>query len=205
MAHFPMFVNIKDRPCLVAGGGKVALRKVTTLLKYQADVRVTAPEICREIRDLLPRDHWRVGQVEDREMEEAFLVIAATASREENHRISLFCRERKIPVNVIDAPRECTFLFPAVVKRGEISIGINTGASSPGVSRHIRRQIEEEIPEYYGEIARQIGCLREELKEKVTSERKRADILTAVTDRAFSEERVLTPEELQEIIRQEMI
>ena len=205
MAHFPMFVDIKDRRCLVVGGGNVAHRKVETLLKYGADVLVIAHEIADSICELLPEDCRRTGEVTEEEMEKAFLVIAATGSRQENHRIAVFCHEKRIPVNVIDCPEECTFLFPAVVKRGTISIGINTGASSPGVSRRIRRQIQEEIPEYYGDIALQIGQLREELKETISAEKQRRAVLSAVADRAFHEGRTLTQEEIQEIIRQEMI
>jgi len=129
--------------------------------------------------------------------------VAATGSRNENSRIAAFCSQRKIPVNVVDEPRECTFLFPAVVKRGDISIGINSGAKSPGVSRKIRRQIEEAIPDYYGQINDQIGDLRPALKEEVAGQKERGRILDSVAREAFAAKRPLTPEEIRQITGQE--
>ncbi len=202
MACFPIFIDIKQKKCLVVGGGKVALRKVETLLRYEAAVYVVAEEICREIGEKLPPAQRRHGHVTEEDITGSCLVIAATSCRDTNHWIAGFCKKHHIPVNVIDAPEECTFIFPAVVQKGDISVGINTGGKSPILSQTIRKAIEKEIPDYYVELAEQLGSLRDYVKEHYHIEKDRRDILKRVAAEAFAQERTLSREEINEIIRQ---
>lgn len=225
MAYFPIFIEIEKKKCLVVGGGKVALRKVETLLRYDAQVHVVSREICTEIRALLPPENIHEEELlpspGDTNAGEllpecscgpewplpdhftgAALVVAATGSREVNHRVAQFCRERRIPVNVADAPEECTFFFPAVVKKGDISIGVNTGGKSPAVSSQVRRDIEKAIPDYYEAIADQLGALREYVKSHVEREPDRRKILKQAAASAFLKERILSQNEINTIIRQ---
>lgn len=225
MAYFPIFIEIEKKKCLVVGGGKVALRKVETLLRYDAQVHVVSREICEEIRALLPLENIHEEELlpspGDTNAGEllpecscgpewplpdyftgAALVVAATGSREVNHRVAQFCREKRIPVNVADAPEECTFFFPAVVKKGDISIGVNTGGKSPAVSSQVRRDIEKAIPDYYEAIADQLGVLREYVKSHVEREPDRRKILKQAAASAFLNERTLSQNEINTIIRQ---
>ena len=225
MAYFPIFIEIEKKKCLVVGGGKVALRKVETLLRYDAQVNVVRREICTEIRALLPPENIHEEELlpspGDTNAGEllpecscgsewplpdyftgAALVVAATGSREVNRRVAQFCRERRIPVNVADAPEECTFFFPAVVKKGDISIGVNTGGKSPTVSSQVRRDIEKAIPDYYEAIADQLGVLREYVKSHVEREPDRRKILKQAAASAFLNERTLSQNEINTIIRQ---
>ena len=225
MAYFPIFIEIEKKKCLVVGGGKVAIRKVETLLRYDAQVHVVSREICTEIRALLPPENIHEEELlpspGDTNAGEllpecscgtewplpdhftgAALVVAATGSREVNHRVAQFCRERRIPVNVADAPEECTFFFPAVVKKGDISIGVNTGGKSPAVSSQVRRDIEKAIPDYYEAIADQLGALREYVKSHVGREPDRRKILKQAAASAFLKERILSQNEINTIIRQ---
>lgn len=199
MAYFPIFTDISEKKCIIVGGGKVALRKVEALLRYDANVIVIAEQICDAIRALLPASSLfcRVAGRED--IKNAALVVAATSSREANHQLYCWCREENIPVNVIDAPEECTFLFPAVVKRGDISIGINTGGKSPIISSRIRKDIESVVPDYYEAIADQLYALRLQLKRNVDQESERRRILKSVAAKAFELERPLTDEEISNI------
>ena len=232
MAYFPIFIEIEKKKCLVVGGGKVALRKVETLLRYDAQVHVVSREICAEIRALLPPENIYEGELlplpdamygsapqgslggVNEAPANAFgkstadhftgaaLVVAATGSREINHRVAQFCREKRISVNVADAPEECTFFFPAVVKKGDISIGVNTGGKSPAVSSQVRRDIEKAIPDYYEAIADQLGVLREYVKSHVEREPDRRKILKQAAASAFLNERTLSQNEINTIIRQ---
>lgn len=188
MAYFPLFIDIQGKKCLVAGGGKVASRKVRTLLAYGADVKLKALSIEKELESLLDEESLAQGLLTAEDLEDAALVVAATGNREENHRIALLCHAEGIPVNVVDSPAECTFLFPAVVKRGEVSIGINTGGNSPGLSSHIRQQIEKVIPPSYGQLAQEIGQLRDQLKDQIPDEKKRRQILRQALKEAISRE-----------------
>ena len=203
MACFPIFIDIKQKKCLIVGGGKVAIRKVETLLRYGACVYVVAEQICEDICEKLPSAQRRTGHVTETDIEQSVLVIAATSSRETNHRIAELCHSRNIPVNVIDAPEECTFIFPAVVQKGDVSIGINTGGKSPILSQKIRKTIEADIPDYYADLADQLGDLREYVKVHFKDEKDRRRILKSVAAEAFAQERTLSREEINEIIRQD--
>lgn len=203
MACFPIFIDIEQKKCLIAGGGKVALRKVETLLRYGASVHVVAEQICEGICEKLPPDQRRIGHVTEKDMDHSVLVIAATSSRETNHRVAEICHRKGIPVNVIDEPKECTFIFPAVIQKGDISIGINTGGKSPILSQKIRKTIEKDIPDYYEELADQLGELREYVKVHFKEEEDRRRILKCAAARAFAQERTLSREEINEIIRQD--
>lgn len=201
MAYFPIFTDIANKKCLIVGGGRVALRKVETLLRYQADVRVIGRQICQEIRQLLPDCACLEGELNQQDLADAVLVVAATSDRQANHQIYEWCVQAKIPVNVIDAPEECTFLFPAVVKMGDISIGINTGGQSPIVSSRIRKEIEKAVPDYYEAITCQLGGLRVRLKSQVEEEKKRRILFKALAAQCFELERPLTEDEIESILK----
>ena len=243
MAYFPIFTQIEGKRCFIVGGGKVAARKVHTLLQYGADVVVAAEKVCKEIKESLPEGNVFEGVFgyiyenrfsdleisenllegssidcqkdlsEDlmktrrniflkKEIHKAFLVVAATSNREENRHIAELCHTYNILVNVADSEAESSFIFPSVVRKGEISIGINSGTSSPAVSKQIRKQIEKAVPDYYADIAVFMGELRQYVKKNFEEEVQRRYILKTAAAQAFSEERVLTEKEIEEIIRQ---
>ena len=123
MPYFPMFVDLTGQPCLIVGGGAVAARKAEKLRPYSPDLRAIASEFvsgfegCTLLRrPYIPGDEDGMA-----------LVIAATDDPDLNHTISAACREKRIPVNVVDDKEYCTFLFPCLVQEGELSVGISTG------------------------------------------------------------------------------
>ena len=207
--YFPVFTQIEGKRCLIVGGGKVAARKVHTLLQYGADIVVIAKKVCGEIKEVLPEKSIFedfIKNVEsdflEKEIQKAVLVVAATSSREENHRAAELCHAYHILVNVADSEAESSFIFPSVVRKGNISIGINSGTGSPAVSKQIRRQIEKAVPDYYADIAIFMGELRQYVKANFEEEAMRRYILKTAAAKAFSKERVLTENEIKEIIRQ---
>ena len=209
MMYFPVFTQIEGKRCLIVGGGKVAARKVHTLLQYGADVVVIAKKVCDEIKEVLPEksifeDFIKNAESDflEKEIQKAVLVVAATSSREENHRAAELCHAYHILVNVADSEAESSFIFPSVVRKGNISIGINSGTGSPAVSKQIRRQIEKAVPDYYADIAIFMGELRQYVKANFEEEAMRRYILKTAAAKAFSKERVLTENEIKEIIRQ---
>lgn len=202
MAYFPVFIEIEQKKCLLVGGGKVALRKAQTLCLYDARVFVVSKTVCEELAQLLPAEQIRLGEPEETDFSDAALVIAATADREFNHRVASLCRQKGIPVNVADAPEECSFFFPAVVKKGDISIGVNTGGKSPAVSGKVRKEIADMLPDYYADIAMQLGTLREYVKTHVEKEVERRQILKQAAAAAFLYKRILSQKEINTIIRQ---
>ena len=112
MALFPLFIELDDADVLIVGGGRVALRKALSLADYGARVRLAAPEFCPELEADQRFELLRRG-FEDADIEGARLVVAATGDRALNSRVSALCRERGVPVNVVDYPGECSFIFPA--------------------------------------------------------------------------------------------
>jgi precorrin-2 dehydrogenase/sirohydrochlorin ferrochelatase len=141
MTHYPVFLDLRDRPVVVAGAGKVALRKVRGLLEAGARITVVAPE-CLPDFDALPVRIVRRGfRVSD--LRNAVLVFAATDDRRVNHRIHRAAQARGILANIADSAEECDFVVPARVQRGDVHIAISTGGKSPRVSAALRRTLDE--------------------------------------------------------------
>lgn len=196
MAHFPLFVDLKDQPVLVVGGGTVALRKVRKLLPYGPRIIVVALEICPELgavpgvgvcprrfhlRDLRPRPA---------------LVLAATDDPAQNHRIAALCRRRHIPVNVADDPAHCTFLFPALVRKGSFSAGISTGGASPTAAAYYKNQLQSLLPDDLDEILAWLEEQRPLVKERIAGDR-RASVFHRLFKVCMEKGRTLTREEVE--------
>ncbi len=204
MALFPMLIDLRGKKCVIFGGGRVAGRKIRSLLRFEADLLVISREISEEIRTALPEnacltmlpDPERLGEI----LEGAALCVAATSDRDFNHCVSSYCRDKGIPVNVADAPEECTFIFPAVVVRDEISIGIGSAGTSPGMSSMIRREVEKAVPEWMGPAAVSLGELRRQLKEKVADKMLRRQIMDHGLSVISSKKGALTQEEISDMI-----
>jgi siroheme synthase-like protein len=171
MAYFPLFISLEDFPCLVIGGGRVALRKITLLLEYGARVMVAAPEILPEI-EALPNVTLVRRKVQEQDLEGKRLVFAAASDRECNHWAAELCRARNIPVNVADVPGECDFYFPALVRRGDVVVGVSTGGTSPGIASAVRKEIEQILPEDLGAFADETGKIRTAIMEQGGSPQK---------------------------------
>lgn len=145
MGYFPFFIDIKEKKCLIVGGGNVALRKVEKLLPYEPKIKIVAPEICTPLSEMdieINRREFRNGDLND-----VFMCIAASNSPLVNHHIYKLCTERGIPVNCVDDPKYCEFIFPSLISRGDISIGISTSGSAPAFARYLRGRIEEILDE----------------------------------------------------------
>lgn len=145
--YFPVFIDLTDRTVLVAGGGRIALRRVRTLLQFGAQIRVVAPRLCQEILEMEKGKTIRAVQreYEKEDIAGAALVLAATDSREVNRQIFEDCHAEGIPVNVSDDRTLCDFYFPSVVMTDATVIGISSGGTDPGKTKEIRRQIERTL------------------------------------------------------------
>lgn len=179
MAYFPFFVELSGAEGLIVGGSTVALRKIEKLLPYGPRLTVCAPEIAPEIRSIPGLRLLERAFVPELLEEKAF-VIAATDSRPVNHRVSRLCRERRIPVNVVDDRDACSFLFPALVKRGSLSVGISTGGTSPTGAVYWKKQIDAMIPEGFGALLDWLDGLRAPVKEALPEEEARGRFFAAL-------------------------
>ena len=193
MAYFPFFVDLEGQRGLIVGGGTVALRKAEKLLPYGPALTVVAPEPVSELAALPVELTRREFQPED--LDRADFVIAATDNEEENHRISALCQGRKIPVNVVDDKEACSFLFPALVRRGNLSVGVSTGGSSPTAAIWLKEQIEGLLPEQTEEILTWLEAQRPLLKERLPDQWARAARFARLFAACLERGRPLTEEE----------
>jgi siroheme synthase-like protein len=141
MKYYPIFLDLKDRPVLVVGAGKVALRKTRGLIEAGARVTVVAPEWEPEFEDLPVRRITRGFRASD--LAGAMLVFAATDDRLVNHRIGVAAKGRGVFANIADSGEECDFIVPARVQRGTVQIAVSTGGESPRLSAELRRKLED--------------------------------------------------------------
>lgn len=181
MGYFPFFVDLEGREGLVVGGGAVALRKLQKLLPYGPRLTVAAPELLAEIEALPGLTRLR-RSFAPAMLEGKGFVIAATDDREVNRGIAALCRERGIPVNAVDDKEQCTFLFPALVKRGDLTVGVSTAGASPSAAAWVRRRVSERLPEDFGELLDYLASLRPVVRKRVAEENR-----AAVFARLFSD------------------
>lgn len=168
MKYYPVFLDLREKVCLVVGGGSVAERKVQRLLECGASVRVVSRALSSELECLLGK-----GQIEcpdDRYSENCldgvFLAICATDDKAMNERVMRDCRSRGIPVNVVDDPARCDFILPALVEQGDLTIAVSTGGKSPALARRLREELERQYGAEYRELLDILGELRKRIMAK---------------------------------------
>ena len=176
MQALPIFFNIKNRLCVVIGGGEVAHRKVTMLLKANGKVVVYAPDICHELDALATDSKIECVQAsfDESQLKGACLVIAATDNQAVNIAVSVAAKAQSIPVNVVDSPELCTFTMGSIIDRSPVVIAVSSEGNAPVLARYIRTKIETMLPAAYGRIAAIAGEFREQVKAKfATTESRR--------------------------------
>jgi siroheme synthase-like protein len=141
LKHYPVFLDLKDRPVLVVGAGRIALRKAKGLVEAGARVTVVAPEHEPEFEELPVRLVSRRFRATD--LAGALLVFAATNDRLTNHRIGIAAKGRGIFANIADSAEECGFVVPARVARGSVHVAISTGGDNPRLSADLRKKLED--------------------------------------------------------------
>lgn len=155
MDFLPLFHKLQDRLVLVVGGGEVALRKSRLLSDAGAKLRVVAPDIRDELRVMALASNGEVWlrDYQSADLNGVVLIIAATDDEPLNAQISVEAQALCLPVNVVDAPKLCSVIFPAIVDRSPLIVAITSGGDAPVLARLIRAKIETWIPATYGQLA----------------------------------------------------
>jgi precorrin-2 dehydrogenase / sirohydrochlorin ferrochelatase len=168
MSLFPMFVKLRDRLCLVVGGGQIAESKIPGLLAADAKVRVIAPEVTESLAA-----QAREGQIEwlrkafdPEDLSGAYLVVAATSAIQVNQEVFREAEARGILCNAVDDPDYCHFYYPSVVRRGALQIAISTEGLSPALSQRLRRELEVQFGPEYEPWLNWLGAARKFLRAK---------------------------------------
>lgn len=190
MTLFPFFEPVDGRTFLLVGGGKVATGKLEKLLPFTDRILIVAEEAaeveawCEAGGIFLGNDPegttWPVllrRPFEDADLDHADYVIGATDDRTLNRHISELCQARKTPVNIVDDAELCTFIFPSLVKRGDLVAGITTAGKTPGFGQYVRRTLEEALPENTEDIIDELYTYKLQLKETVPEHTERARLL----------------------------
>lgn len=169
MDYLPLFFSLRDSPVLLVGGGSVALRKARLLLAAGAQLTVVSPQIDSELQRMLKAagGAWHQTRYSGEHLQGKLLVVAATPDREVNKIVASDAAAGDIPVNVVDDPEHCSFIFPSIVDRSPLLIAISSSGRSPVLARMVRNKIEALIPAAYGRLAIFAGRFRRALKEEV--------------------------------------
>ena len=172
MQYLPICLKLIDAPVLLVGGGTVATRKARLLLRAGANLTVVAPAISDELEKLLA-DHggvWQQGRYKEVDLHGRRLVVAATSDKTTNQEIYHQATARFLPVNVVDSPELCTFIFPSIIDRNPLIIAVSSSGSSPVLGRILRRKIESMVPAAYGRLAAFSGRFRQLVKDSIPEE-----------------------------------
>jgi len=175
MAYYPININLASRSCLVVGGGRVAARKIKTLLDFDAFVKTVAPSASPDIEKLAEDKRIKLIRRKFRrsDLEGITLAFAATDDPSLNKKVAIEAGKKGILVNVVDDPDFCTFILPAVIRRGNLVISISTSGSSPSLAKKLRLEIEKLIPPGAGEDLQYIEVLRRKIREKFPDPKER--------------------------------
>jgi len=168
LPYYPAFLDLRDRPAVVVGGGTVAERKVAALLAAGARVAVISPAMTSELRRLALE-----GAIEAKEREYqsgdlrgAHLAVVATDDTELNRRAAREARAERVLVNTVDDVEYCDFIAPAVIQQGDVTVAISTNGKSPAMARFLRRQLEEFLTPEYGDLLEVLEQVRGELRRR---------------------------------------
>ena len=172
--HFPLFLDLEGKPCLVVGGGPVALRKAQALESFGARVTIVGgtgvPPVRRRTgangQDARSTGEYVGRNFVDADVEGKTLVVSATDDRATNARVASLCKRRGIPVNVVDDPANCTFFFPAIARKGPLTVAVSSGGACPVAAKMVRDKAARLLTDDFVSEVEQLGRRREELKKQ---------------------------------------
>jgi len=166
--YMPVSLMMKGRKCLVVGGGKVALRKVETLLEYDTSITVVAPEFESKLEYHANRGRIALEKREYQSPEASNfgLVISCTDDADLNRQVSEDCRSAGVPVNVADAPGLCDFIFPSVMRRDCMTAAIATDGRAPFISGHLNLVLDTVFPKHWERLMKHAAVFRRRVQER---------------------------------------
>lgn len=184
MPYYPILVELENQKVLVVGGGMVAQRKIDTLLRHGAEVLI----VSRELSDLLEQyvEEGRVTLIDTEfnvnQLDDVFMVIAATDDAELNAVISAEAKKRGMLINAVDQPADCTFIVPSVIRQGDLLVAISTSGKSPALAKKIRKELETKFGKGYKEFLALMGIVRERVLEMGLPQKENSRIFHELVD-----------------------
>lgn len=170
MTYFPFYCDIEQKKWLLVGGGRVAAGKFSRLIAFTEKITVIAPDISIEIRENAPSGVLFLERdFDEADLGRADIVVAATGDKQLNAWIASACRSRGIPVNAVDDPDNCDFIFPAIIKRGRLTVSVSTDGASPVYAAALKKEISDLVPEDIDLILEKMAALRKTVPERFPS------------------------------------
>ena len=168
MSYFPIYLDMRRRRCLVIGGGAVAERKIAALLETGAEVTVLAPDVTDVVAGLSKQNAIRFTArcYEDGDLDGFELAFVATDDPQVNAAVYREGRSRGVWVNSADDPARCDFILPSVLRRGDLTVAVSTGGTSPALARTVREELELYFTQEYESLAKLAAEVREELSNR---------------------------------------
>jgi precorrin-2 dehydrogenase/sirohydrochlorin ferrochelatase len=165
MKYYPINLDIRDKSCLVVGGGGVGTRKVKGLIEYGAIVTLISPDAAKTLIELAESGKigWKQRFYESSDLDGIFLVIGATDNDALNRQIHSDARQLNILCNIADSPELCDFIVPSTIRRGDLVISISTSGKSPASAKFIRKELEKQFDSQYGVFFHLMGSIRKQL------------------------------------------
>ncbi len=185
---FPMLVSLLGRKCVVVGAGTIAAAKIEGLLFCGARVVVVSPRVVQAIQRHARAGTiaWRRRVFTPKDVDGAFLAVAATNSRKTNGAVFRACKMRGVLCNSVDDPAHCDFFYPAVVRRGALQIAISTGGRSPALAARLRSELERQFGREWSAWVEHLGKLRGDLfGSEMPAEARRRLLQRSTTPQAF--------------------
>lgn len=163
MKYYPISLDVKNKKCLVVGGGEVGLRKTTTLLNCQACVTVVSRDFSEGFDRLEGNLSLQCREYQSADLEGMILVFGTTDNRQVNQRVKEDADQRNILCNIADDPDGSGFIVPSIVQRGDLVLTVSTSGASPAFSRHLKQNLEKQFDPYYADFLSLMGTLRQKL------------------------------------------
>lgn len=184
MRYYPILLDLRERPCLVVGGGAVAERKAISLFDAAADLTVVSPALTPALENLAHKNKivHRRKPFDEHDLMGMYLVIAATDDPAVNAAVARACRQKNILVNVASPPEESSFIVPSVVERGDLLLAVSTCGSSPALAKQVRLDLERTYGPEYGMFLEKMSLLRRRLLHEVADEEVRRKVFQAVVE-----------------------
>lgn len=169
--YLPIMVDVRGRRCVVVGGGTIAQRKISTLLRQGALVTVISPQLTGQLRRCARQGRVRhmARAFRRSDVRGAWLVYAATNDRLANQRVAEAAAAQRIFTNVVDTPSLCSFIMPALLQRGDLVVAVSTRGGSPALAKKVREELATEIGPAYGRMLTLLRSLRSRTAEELTS------------------------------------
>ncbi|OEH93149.1 hypothetical protein BFG57_13305 [Bacillus solimangrovi] len=201
-------LQLKGKSVVIVGGGKIATRKVGSIMETGASIIVISPTITNELKSLVESNQivWESKSFESSDVKNAFMIIAATNDVDVNKMVYQSVNEHQL-INIVDCPEKSNFIVPATVKRGKLILSVSTSGASPTLSRKIKRELLEQYDEYYEEYLLFLENCRRQIKDEFDNEKDRRFLLKNLVEPVYlqltrEEKNTLRNEKFEQMLRE---